>query len=582
MTHLLVEYLHPGWRADQLKAPPDDARRLGNAREQWRKEVWVPYAGKKVHRTAHVHRFACGIGAHGGQVPLEVDALELPLDEDLFDSLLDLFATYGWPGLDAAWAARRPLSGFDQAFLARSITCLDELLRRELVAIQGVATRLAMEENAELTRAVAGALAKFRHNTGYNSVELDIDKDALFPKLREYRRLQQRIAGQQKAVDERNRKDGGDAATVEARRQRDAYRRILADLAEAPYQASLTRLQELQDDVAEVFAPALLILDELEDDLEDWLSLADAARTQSAVRRRRSREVELGYDRRMHRMLVGLRDGLDDIRTSLSNPGAESVMFRRTELGDAERLEQGGVTSAALEFALEERPGIAAFVREGVVHGLFGLYFTLEQRRAHSQANRVLGSPRVLRRLLDAVEQDLPGSFRQAVLKHHCLELEARLATARERKAFMDSLWHALEVVAAAASLLLAVLLIPFGAGAVGVPAALAAFLSVLGLATAVLGVVLMAGSVLQLMQRNLEANDELSRALLRLGLLDAEALAELGTMLSNHHALARAATSGMMLELVKLAAAHRLRPVAFALDMEGYLDDVETLTAAE
>jgi hypothetical protein len=32
MTHLLVEYLHPGWRADQIAAPPDDARRLGNAR----------------------------------------------------------------------------------------------------------------------------------------------------------------------------------------------------------------------------------------------------------------------------------------------------------------------------------------------------------------------------------------------------------------------------------------------------------------------------------------------------------------------------------------------------------------------
>jgi hypothetical protein len=582
MTHLLVEYLHPGWRADQIAAPPDDARRLGNAREQWRKDVWQPYAGKKVHRTAHVHSFACGIGAHGGGAPLDVDALELPLDEQLFDSLLDLFATYGWPGLAAAWAQRRPLSGYDQLFLARSMACLDELLRRELVAIQGVATRLAMEENAALTRGVAGALAKFRQNTGYNSVELDINKDALFPKLLECRRLQRRIAGQQKAVDERFRKDGGDAGTVDARRERDAYRRILADLAEAPYQASLTRLQELQEDIAEVFAPALLILDELEDDLEDWLSLADAARTQSAVRRRRSREVELGYDRKMHRMLVGLRDGMGDIRTSLSNPGADSALFRRTELGDAERLALGGVTSAALDFALEQRPGIAAFVRDGVVHGLFGLYFTHEQRQAHSQANRVLGCPRVLRRLLDAVEQDLPGSLRQVVLKHHCLELEARLEASREDKAFMDSLWHALEVVAAAAGLLLAVLSIPFGAGAVGVPAALAAFLTVLGLATAVLGVVLMAGSVLQLMQRKLEADDELSRALLRLGLLDAAALAELGTMLSNHHALARAAGPGMMLELVKLAAAHRLRPVAFALDMEGFLDDVETLTAAE
>lgn len=578
MTHLQIEFASPSWRFDQAKAPSEEARSIGNQRESWRRECWLPYQRGQIGARVRVHRFTCGVSAHGGAEPLASDKLELPLDDYLFDSVLDLYAKYGSPGMQAAGKGGQ-LTGFDRAFLIKTLARIDNLIGRELIAIQAQASILARQENAQFAASVGEHIKKFGFNAGYQSPELQLDKDVLYTKVRDFHRLQLRIARQKVAADERFQKDGGDNATVLRRRARDEYRRLLAEQAEKPMRETQTALNSLCMEIAAVFSPALLILDEVEDDLIEWMTKTEYARSKSDFRRKRSKEVELKYDRKILRALNEMKSALDATKTSLFNPGVESRLLALRGSSSADKFAAGGSHTVVMDFALEKRPGIASTIKDGVVTGLFGLYFTRDALEDYALANRVLGSPSVLRRLLSEVETTLPNSLRRAVLMHHCLELEARLKREKLDAKFYESIWHYFQVVAAGASLLLAVLSIPFGAGAVGVPAALSAFLAVLGIASAVLGVIVMVGSVLKLVGKALDADDDLSRQLLHLGYWDAEALDHLGSMLSSHHEVTKALTTGMLGEMVKLAAAHKLRPVAFALDMQGYLDDMETLS---
>lgn len=582
MAELVVTFVTPDARPAEDAEPIERSEGLIRARTAWRREVWEPYRQKQIRLTPRSIAFSIGIGSQGGRQAIENDDLEVPLDADLFESLIEIYGTYGSAAFNAAWAQRDSLSYHDQQLLGRSIARLQGQIARELIRIQPDATALALKENAELADAMKKHLDKFRMNAGYGKIELDIsydDKDALYSALRECKALQDRIEPLQGAIKELDRKDGGDRATIARKRERDRYRQLRV---RGPLDARdrvIDELEKRQLEIGKLFPPALLILDELEDDLHEVLSTADAGRARKNTSRITSKEIQLKYEAKMHRVLRDICEGLAAIRTSLANPGAETTINAHLSKSELEQVRGGGLHAAVLDYALKKQAGISAFVREGVLYGLFGLYFTAQERVNYTQENRVLGSPRVLRRLLNAVEAEAPNTFRHAVLRQYVLELEGRVSRELDDQAAIDSWWHFAEMLVAAAGLLLAVLLIPFGPGAVAVPAALATFLALAGLAITVSGIVLLAGSVVSLVGQSLDAESELKRKLVSLGRDDLSALLELGGLLSRHHALVRALTSGMLQELVKLAVAHKLRPVAYALDMQGYLDDIRMLS---
>lgn len=167
------------------------------------------------------------------------------------------------------------------------------------------------------------------------------------------------------------------------------------------------------------------------------------------------------------------------------------------------------------------------------------------------------------------------------MLRQYVIALEGRLDQLRDDAAFVDSIWRALELAVALAGLLLAVLSIPFGAGAVAVPAALAATLSAAGLFVAVIGIALLAHSIASLVIADGAAAGELRDTLLDIGRDDTRALLEIGELVSRHTAVHEALTTGLALELAKLVAQHKLRALELALDLDGYLDDIEMLRDA-
>jgi hypothetical protein len=558
---------------------------LGRAAARWREGPWEAYRRGLLHQTERTLRFRVRVLTTDPDVVYLEDACELVVDDSLFVRVAMLYGLHGWRGVESLLACLKDYTEHLRRLVRAAVEALEPLIADELVAIEAEATRLAARERAAMDRALRGWQAQFRKDDYHRTMRLNIPReDELILALREARRLQKRIAPWSDKLRERAAKDGGGARF--ARRERERYRQALVDTYLAKQRPLLDELAAVQARIGAVFPPALLIVHDLDDDVRDWRTTAELARGSSSLQRTVSLKREVDYEQRIYAALGDLLEQVDVHGEGLASPGIARVVATAMGERPERRWNAGGLHRYALTEVLREKPTAGDLLEASALRGMIGVWFTLKERREYAATNRVLGRPAVLERLLTKVEAEQPATWRQVVLHQYRLDLERELEQRRQDAAFVESLWHCFEVTLAVAGVLLAVVGIPFGvplaalgleAAAVAVPAALTAALGAATLVTGVLGIVLAVRGVLALIQAGEQTSTEIRGRLVELGQVDPAAFAQLASLCARRRIIFRSA-SGLLGELVALAAAHRLRPVAFALDMRGYLDDLEML----
>ena len=173
------------------------------------------------------------------------------------------------------------------------------------------------------------------------------------------------------------------------------------------------------------------------------------------------------------------------------------------------------------------------------------------------------------------------GSWIHVVLFRYMNRLERVIAAKRRTEAAWEEFWSHIRRLTALLALVALMLFFPFGDAAT-LPA-VATVLTLSASGAAILGVVtLLVYDLLGGLQRagrlELEARDRF----FRLSQTDPDAVTEIGDLLTRSRALRDGVERGLLLTILTLGAAHKLKPVAAALEFEGFASDVETLFAPE
>ena len=543
------------------------------ARRRWEETVWQAYKDGLLQRGTRALRFPVSVFTMDPKEVFLKEDLEIPLDTEFFAQVILLYGTHGLAGIEAMLASLKEHIEHTRTLVRETVKVLETLIARELLSIEAAATTLALAENRTLLAGVNGFLGKFKPDDYHKSQRLSVSqKEILYESLKVAHRLQGKIAALGKSIQERNRKDGGDVQVVRGKRERDHYRKLLAEIYLKPQRQHIAALEAVQEKIGAIFMPALLILNALDDDILNWAAMAG---------RMDSLKAEVKFDAKMYAALAELKEQLELDAISLSNPGVSARLLGHLSLATTDRRHAGGVHDAALDKVLEPLPSVREFIKSAVLQGGIGVYYTLEARTYYSQSNRVLGRPAILARLQERAMAERPCSFTQAVLLHFRLDLERRIEGLEQTDAFYESIWHWIDVCLALAGLLLATLAVPFGPGAIAVPAALTTVLAAASMTTCVLSLIMMARGLLQLFAATDAAGGDIRKQLIELGQLNRAAFIEVGKLVVRRQALFKGATTDLVKQVIELAVAHKLKPVAFALEMQGNLDDMETLAAS-
>lgn len=565
MTNLVypLELQDAGAASDGLEGlarSPNDA--LSRAAARWRDG---PYARYKENQPGiRILRFSIEVKTHDPAIVFLRDDIELTVDQDLFAGLVVLYGQYGWDGIKAMLACLKNHTGYTAGVVHEAVKMLEVLIVRTLLSIETEATSIARTQASKQRAYVDSQMQRFKKDDYWKSWRLQMGdaKEILVKALQEARRQQKAVYALDARVKERIAKDGRTPDVVLARRKRDNYRRLLANYWESRQKAERDKLIAAQEQIGALFAPALAILDDLDDDIHEWLGPVSLRKVKDDAARLRSTRCEVFYEQKIYAALLSMRSQLDNHLTSLSNPGMSSRLFAALDAAGKDHWAAGGVHQIAIDEALRT---------EGV----------FERRGRYYQLNRVLGRDAILGQMVARADIDRPGTLYQAVLRQYLLDLDRHLARKRKEDSFYASIWHAVEVATALACLLIAAAAIPFGAGAVAVPAALTSLIGLLTVSTCVVSMVLLAHGLVELVKANAQAGGDVVDELIRTGQLDPDAMIEVGRLVIRQQALFKAVSTDLIKQVALMALQHKLKPLAYALDMQGHLDDMETLGAS-
>jgi hypothetical protein len=167
------------------------------------------------------------------------------------------------------------------------------------------------------------------------------------------------------------------------------------------------------------------------------------------------------------------------------------------------------------------------------------------------------------------------GSWDQVILYRYCLLLAEAVDEKKKDEAFWDKFWGWVGRVAALLGLIALMVFFPFGEAAAP---ALVAVLTLCGSISVILGVLTLLHSLFSAMEKSGQLERDARDKFFRLGQNDPEAVAEIGELMSRSKALRAAVQNGLLTSILALAAGRLLRPVALALNFQGFVDDVQTL----
>ena len=515
--------------------PRTEGRVAAAVEKQWRAEVWKPYE-KWLERERGGSRWQT-IKLPAPDAPRECTFV---FDDTFLAQALDCYGSAGWPGLATLQRVIATLHTVEtKQFVGRTLLAVagavaDEIWRVESVvateakkewdaavatATQHLArfTRLAEPANPQLTNAIADrklADAVYAKCVSFSA------------KLRRYRKLGEKL--KERVAHE------GSASTKEY--VRTGYELLWFELYAAPQREAWAEMATLMHDLDRLFPPAVLVLERMEPDLDR------PHRTGASAAKRQHEVEQLIYD-----TLIELRQIANDQIATLSQPGLSRHV---DEAVTAMRAQPTEVSPTGIEGAI-----IAA-----------GL-------EAPPEANRVLMDAALLRRVIDRLSEE--PSWRSVVARRYVLALEAALDEVRKNAEAWGKFWGFITWATAMLSLLALMALFPFGTAAAP---ALIAVLTLAGTVAAALTIVVMIHEIIGTIAQTEQTADELRMAVFRLAQHEPLALFDVANTLSRSDKLRAALTTELLTTLVKLAVASKLRPFALALELEGFLSDVEDL----
>lgn len=565
----------------QTSATGAACARLAEVVQVWARGPWAAYAaGRNPQR---VLRFSVTLrGARNEE--FETADVTLVTDAQLPAQFVDIALTVGGAAMVAALRAVLAAKGsmtmvtralFLSAHDAAERFLADELARGEHRASLGFAPKLQAMKDANL-----GHMRQFKERSalGVSSQVLLLPPDQkriLYSKLAEARRIRLRIEKHQSELEERDRKDGATPAARTKARARDQYRRLRYELDAAPQRTQIAAFGVLQQEIFELYPPALAIIGQVDADLDGW----QPTETAPPGLKLRMGRVEEKYDTLLWDALVAQAGAVAWLEKSLqarSVPVWSAAYFR---LDADARREAGGVFGHVQGALLAPAPGALELAKRMVRDGpLLGTFSFLSSRAGALQENHVLASEPALDALVDDAYANPSKGLEAALFSIFQIDLvrEQRIRADAERDRAVT--WHRLEVTLALAGLLVGLVSLPFGAGEAILPASLGWLGTLLAVTLVFSAVVMLVRTLIMVLDAALRADAQLQDRLIALGQENPEALEELAVFLTRRRELAATLAKAVVIELIELAAQKMLPPLAFALDVRDHLQTMDGL----
>lgn len=581
---LVVDLHFDGVDTGEWPSPP---AAYGNARvqaalERWQKNLWRPYADGR--NPARVLRFTVVLPGHDGA---EFERVEVTLvsNEGLFEQILYLAAELGQPGLSGAMqavvTAHAGLTYQTRQIFLSSIDAVERLVAAELQIAEAAASRKALLQTRALNEANATFRRLFSDLTSEGETWKSLwlpgtQKADLFEKLLRCRGHRRKIEALAAEIETLDRKDGATPAARRAARSRDAYRQLRLDIYAGPQRAEIVALEQLQAEIFDLFPPALGIMGSLDADLAGWVPLAEASpgsiKDQSKLHRK--------YDQLLWAVLQEQTTMVGLIDRSLAAAGVETWAAAYFKLDLTDRIKAGGLTGHLVTQLLAPSPGIGDLAQALVMSGaVFGAINFLDAREGHLDENRVMARVPLLDHLAVEVGADETSALHAALLRSFLRDLqrEARRQMIQQRDS--DRMWHRVEMTLTFCGLVVGLVTLPFGAGEAILPASLAVWATIGGVALLVGTVVILTRSILVALSGALQADATLRDRLIEIGQQDPEALEELGAFILSRRELAASLTRTVVEELAEMAVQRLLPPLAFAIDLRDHFQAMDSLS---
>lgn len=413
------------------------------------------------------------------------------------------------------------------------------------MALERHAVAFAREQWAAAREKLEGYLDAFalvelnvEHSLGLVDRKL---ADELLDLCRKYALVADEALRLQEKIAERNRKDPPD------RRVKGSGYDLWFEVFAAPQREAISKMRDHLELIAKKFPAAVLVLGDLPAEVRTAASKYDRVKASMKL------ESSIYYT---------LRDLLSQVKTleaSLSMPAAtdalaDLVQPLLTEPRDFTRLK-----------SLRLPPG-------GIEQQIMDLVFNREERE-----QRLLANLDLLSSLNEDPAQISPGSWEHVVLFQYSQRLSEAAAQRAQRDKAWQEFWSILGRLAAALGLIALMAIFPFGDAAIA--PALASLLALAGSAATIIGVlVLVLHDVIGTLQAAGQLEADAREQLFRLGQTDPEAIQEIGALLSRSRELRAAVGRGLLVTVLTLGAARRLKVVTAAMEFDGFITDVGTL----
>jgi len=524
------------WRLDPAEAGFDDLIEL------WRRKIYDPYLENFIDEYGGTARKM----ELGWQLCDKPIPLNLVFDHTFLVQALETYVTHGWSALEAikekAATTQTPAT---RTFIEATLWIVSVHIGKELVGIEGRLMSLAKNEWHEAQDKLEGYLKEFEP-IGQGSYKFrnqfrDRNKGKkVFRLCGEYARELAAFGNYQTSLDERNRKDRYDPAK---KLDRTKAQTIWHELYASPQREVMKRMSGLIKDLGAVFPPAVLVLTDLPTDIAKPIKSEVGAEYWERAR---------PLDDQIYDNLVQLRGQLNILEASLQKPGQSEKLS--AHIAKPVSSPPGGLEASVFNAAWEAKP----------------------------ENNRVFADVGLIGRLLAQVEEQHPVSWEHAVLKRYYLYVKAEIDKKIQNQKDWDKVWGWVGRVTAALSLLALLAFVPFGLGAIAVAPAIMTALSIVTWGAFTLMVISLLHDLYDLFTyKKEEASKNLREQMYKLGQTNPESLNEVGALLRRNREVRDAMTTDLLLNLFKLALAKKIKPVALALELDGFLDDMQTLFAA-
>lgn len=565
MPHLKFELLmeHPTPVESPWKFEPSETGHGDEAdlKGIWRRKILNPYEDYL--------RAAGGLQTTrlDWQIFDEAVTLEFSFDHTLIDQVLTAYVSHGWIVLhellekSEGQHTRQTLD-----FLAGTLWVVSVLVGQELVRME---TRLAEAAYQEWQRAQdimreylayfepsgledgtqrfkykpSVSLTQYRDKGGiYGDVSVygqtdDLERQ-IFILCHTYAKFAQKAKPLKQQLDTRNQRD---RSKPKRRAEGSGYEQWYEYYA-SQYRSVLKQMGQVTADLTRVFPPAVFILDTLPPEMaEPITSFVDHA---FSTRSRMLFSL-------MHDNLQKLVSQLDMLKESLKTSPASNKSVKQHLDRPTKKLPPGGMEQLLLDAVWE----------------------------GDDDANKIGEYMDLVGRLLHEVESKHPRSWQHAVVKRYYLHLQSALYDKQRKETAWAAVWQWVKVALAVLSILAFLAALIGSMGTVGIAApGVASVLSVIGWAATSLGIVVMVHEVLSLFAEKEEVSARLEKQLYRLAQTDPNALGEVTQLLKRNSDLQKATTTGLLLQLFQFALEGRIRILAYAMELDGFLSDMNDL----